>query len=110
MDYKRIYYITTYAKMKMDFVFMDCGEEIGWRVYIINDINYNGKDAGCHATHRNHFQGDTYHCVCWSDRINTFEEAKSIASLWADATDLYTRFPDSFDFIAESILNGWKRR
>lgn len=110
MEYKRIYYITTYAKMTMDFVFMDCGEDIGWRVYIINDIDYKNRNTGGHATHRNHFEGDTYPCICWSAKINTFDEAKAIASLWADTTDLYVRSAGGFDEIAESILNGFKRR
>jgi len=89
--------------MCFDFVFMDCGEAIGWRIYIINNIDYKGRSTSAHATHRLHASGETYKYICWAGRIATLEQAKTIASLWADATTLYIRTGESFDKIAKRL-------
>jgi hypothetical protein len=99
-----MYYRTSDGSMTIDFVFMDCGPEIGWRAYIIDGIDYGGRNTSGHATHRNHFRGDTYPCVCWSDRVDTFEEMKTIVALWGDVTARYTAGNESFDEIAKRLL------
>lgn len=91
--------------MHFDFVFMDCGASVGWRIYIINNIDYKGRNTSSQATHRLHVDGETYKFICWDSRIATLEDAKSIASLWADATMLYIRTGKNFDKIAKELLN-----
>lgn len=104
MNYKRLIYKTLDGSMNIEFVFMDCGERIGWRVYIISDIEYGEQDASGPATHRNHFPGDTYKCICWTRKINTLDEAKTIAALWSDVTSCYIKNGGSFDSIASSLI------
>ena len=102
-----MYYKTSDGKLVFDFVFMYCGGDTGWRVYIINNVNYKGLNQSAHATHRNHFEGDTYKSICWNQRINSLDEAKNIAALWADATSGYIllgRFGMGFDEIVKKLL------
>ena len=103
--YERLDYLSSDGMMWFDFVIMDCGPDIGWRVYIINvdDADYGYRDVSGHATHRNHFDGDTYKSICWSTPICSFQEAKVIAALWADTTALYIKKGGSFDAIAQKL-------
>jgi len=105
VNFERLDYRTTDGSLYIDFVLMDCGPDIGWRVYIINlcDADYAGRDTGGHATHRNHFSGDTYKSICWSTRINTFDEAKAVAAAWGNTTALYIQNGGSFDDIAKRL-------
>jgi hypothetical protein len=105
MDHQRTYYRTSDGSMTLDFVFWNCGPEIGWRAYIIGDIDYGNRNASAHATHRNHFANDTYECICWSGKVDTFEEMKAIAALWSDATALYVKDGGNFNAIAKRLSN-----
>ncbi len=101
MDYQ-----TCIPSLIMDFVFMKVGGNDGWRIYIISDINYKGRQTDGHSTHRLHFDGDTYMCICWRGKIKTLREAKAIAALWADTTAIYIASGvngKSFDAIAAQI-------
>lgn len=104
MDYERLDYTTGDRSLCVDFVFMDCGPVIGWRIYIISRIDYGSRDASSHASHRLHAPRETYPYICWAGRISTLEEAKAIASLWSDATALYIRNGGSFDEIVRNLL------
>ena len=103
MNYERLDYVTGDRTQRFDFVFMDCGPQIGWRVYIINKINYKFRSRSSHATHRLHAAGETYKYICWNHRINTIEEAKNIAAVWADATAQYIKTGRSFDDIVRQM-------
>jgi hypothetical protein len=104
MDYERMYYRSSDGSLILDFVFMYCGPEIGWRAYIITEINYGRfADTSGHASHRNRFEGDTYPCICWSDRVDTLSEMKAIAALWSDVTAIYMETGETFDSIAKSL-------
>ena len=92
------------ADGRMYFSFCFCREGLskGWKIKILDPIDYEGRDTGGHATHRLFFNDCT--CICWAGKISTFEEAKSIASLWADITSLYIRGHGSFDSIASKLM------
>jgi hypothetical protein len=104
VNWERISYVTYDKFLEVDFVFWYCGERIGWRIYIINPINYKGRKTSWHATHRLHYPWDTYPCICWKGKIATLEQAKTVASLWTDATSLYIQFGGSFDEIARKLI------
>jgi hypothetical protein len=89
--------------MRFDFVFMDCGPAIGWRIYIINNIDYKGRDSSSQATHWLHDDGETFKYICWAGRISTLEQAKTVAALWADTIMLYIRTGESFDKIVKRL-------
>lgn len=107
MVYERRDYRTSDGSMDIDFFILYCNEEIGWRIYIISDINYKGRNESGHATHRSHYDDDTYQCVCWLGKLSTLEEAKAVAALWGDCTAGYIKGGGSFDAIAKRLM---KRR
>lgn len=106
MNYERLDYISGDRSLRIDFVFWDCGPSLGWRIYIINKIDYKNRNTSFHTTHRLHFTGDTYPCICWQGKISTLEQAKSVASVWGDATALYIQDGGSFDAIVRRLLKS----
>lgn len=60
-----------------------------WRAYILSQPPYGSRDEGAHATHRLSDGSRKY--VCWSAPIPSFEQAKQVSALWADATQEYIR-------------------
>jgi len=59
----------------------------GWRIYIISQPGYSGHNESSHATHRLRDQRGQY--VCWSGSIESLDDAKRVAALWADCTQQY---------------------
>ena len=102
--------VTTYAelftawwdKMNKYYVFWDLGER-GWRIYIISHIDYQGRDCSSHAAHWLQDNDSSYPYICWNGNIATLEQAKSVASLWAECTTEYIRSYKSFDNIASQL-------
>ena len=60
-----------------------------FRIYILSNVEYRGRDSSCHATHRLR-DGDRYY-VCWSGTIWTEAEARQVAAQWADRTQTYRK-------------------
>jgi hypothetical protein len=58
-----------------------------FRVYILEQPGYDGRDASCHTTHR--LRDASGFFICWSVPITTFEDAKQIAAKWAEMTEIY---------------------
>lgn len=61
--------------------------ETTWRVYIEQQPSYGSRNAGAHASHRLGLPHSPY--VCWTNPLRTYAEARSVAALWADATQQY---------------------
>ena len=104
MRYEYRDYRTSDGSMYIGFGFCNLGFLKGWRIYIIEDIDYEGRDISYHATHRLYYDGDEYACICWEGKLRSFEEAKAVASLWADCTSLYIQGKGSFDAIAKRLI------
>lgn len=102
-DYVRLDYWTSDRSLVVDFVFWDLGIHNGWRIYIISHIDYQGRDYSSHAAHWLHDNDDSYPYICWAGNIETLEQAKSVASLWAECTARYIRSRQSFDDIASQL-------
>lgn len=60
-----------------------------WRAYITRQPSYGRRATDAHSTHRLSSGGRKY--VCWNRPLNTLEQAKQVAALWADATQEYIR-------------------
>jgi hypothetical protein len=60
-----------------------------WRAYIVSQPSYGGRDEGAHPTHR--LSDGCRKYVCWSAPIPSFEQAKQVSAIWADATQEYIR-------------------
>ena len=59
-----------------------------WRVYILRQPPYRGRNDSAHSTHRlSDSDGRKY--ICWAGAIRNLDEAKGVAALWADSTQRY---------------------
>lgn len=84
---KRLTYRTRNGLFYMIFSFEKIST--GWRIYIEATPSYEsyGRDSGAHSTHRLTDGSRSY--VCWSQAIETFDHAKSVARAWSEATSDY---------------------
>lgn len=62
-DYIRLDYWTSDRSLVVDFVFWHRGAR-GWRIYIISQIDYRGRNCSSHAAHWLHDTGDDYPYIC----------------------------------------------
>ena len=69
------------------FRFVWLAEHRAWRVYIDRQPGYGSRNSGAHASHRLGLPNRPY--VCWTNPLRTYAEARSVAALWADATQHY---------------------
>ena len=60
-----------------------------WKAFILNQPSYGGRATDNHSTHR--LQDGSRKYVCWTDPLETLEDARTVASLWADATQEYIK-------------------
>lgn len=58
-----------------------------WRIYILEQPSYRSRATDMHSTHRLGLPHNPY--VCWTDPLRTYEDALTIAALWADMTQRY---------------------
>lgn len=58
-----------------------------WRAYILEHPGYGGRSASSHATHR--LSDSRGYYICWNRSLRSLEEAKQVAALWAECTQLY---------------------
>jgi hypothetical protein len=61
-----------------------------YRPYITAQPDYGRRSTGTHETHRLTGEGGRQY-ICWNRALWSEEEAKSVAALWADATQTYIR-------------------
>ena len=73
----------------------------GWVISILSDIDYGSLPQDLHSTHRGERDGG--YTICWDGYLASLEEAKTIASLWADTTALYIKGLGDFDTIANIL-------
>jgi len=108
MEKEWLDYRSSDGNMYFSFCFCNEGVFKGWKIQILDPIDYKGRNTGGHATHRLFHDNDDYDCICWEGKIRSLEEAKSVASLWGDITSLYIRGMGSFDTIAGKLVKGQK--
>ncbi|WP_460359297.1 hypothetical protein [Mycobacterium sp. ZZG] len=58
-----------------------------WRIYIERQPSYGSRATGAHSTHRLGLPNRPY--ICWTDRLTSYEAARKVAAMWADATQRY---------------------
>lgn len=76
--------------MTYEFVFFDYGDdEESWCIYIISDIDYDTRPSDCHSAHWLKNEDESFRYICWEGEITSFEDALTIASVWADCTTRY---------------------
>jgi len=85
-DGRRIKYRCEDGRTDYEFCFTPL-EDSTWRVYILNQPGYGGRNDSLHATHR--LIDDRGHYICWTDSLLTEEAARSVAKLWSECTQNY---------------------
>jgi hypothetical protein len=65
-----------------------------WRVYILAQPDYRGRQSDSHATHR--LRDEDRQFICWSAPIRSKTDAKTVASQWAEATQRYIKTGQRF--------------
>lgn len=67
-----------------------------YRAYILRQPGYGRLPADLHTTHRlRDGRGRLY--VCWTSPLRSEQEARTVAALWADLTQVYLRTGKSID-------------
>ena len=122
MKYEHIYYLTKDKSLDIEFLFLDLGPSIGWRAYILSDINYKRvsrlrSDSGgtVHrlkeiAGHRYVNSNRDYYYICWTKPIYSLESIRKLAQMWSEITAYYIKYGGTFDTIqpllkARGIIN-----
>jgi hypothetical protein len=82
----RSYYRTHHGRVDYDFGFQRLNA--GWRVYVLGQPPYCGRDTCYIATHRLRDERGRYY-ICWTRPLRTREEAQAVAALWAERTQHY---------------------
>ena len=99
-------YRSSDGMMYLNFLFCYYSDLRTWRIYIIDDIPYDANlRNNFHLTHRLRDRGEDYDYICWGGVIATFEQAKAVASLWADCTSIMLRTGRPFDTICQELKN-----
>jgi hypothetical protein len=65
-----------------------------WRAYIEEQPSYQSRETDSSSTHRLTDGRRKY--ICWTKPLNSLEEAKQVAALWADKTQNYIRTGSRF--------------
>ena len=100
-------YRTSDGRVMIEFLFANRGPALGWRIYIVTDIDYGSRLASDHDTHSHRIESDTYKTISWIGKISTLDQAKAVAALWADATSEYIFCGGkgvSFDMITQKLI------
>lgn len=108
MKYEHVFYTTKYDNLRIEFLFLYISQEVGWRAYILNDINYKRctvlRSTDWRFTHR-FFEADdqryidknrSYPFVCWTSVVQDLEIMKNVAAVWAELTAYYIRNGGTF--------------
>lgn len=115
MKYEHIFYKTSDGLLDIEFLFLDLGDNLGWRGYVLNNINYkqfssNRSDiyTDTHLyidtnQHRYIDKNKDYPYICWTKEIHSLEAMKALAVMWSEITAYYIRYGGTFPEI-QSIL------
>ena len=88
-----IYYRTRDGRADYGFSIAELSDGT-FRAYISSQPGYGSRSTGAHETHRLTDGGRPY--VCWTNRLQSAEDAQRVAALWADATQEYIRTGQRF--------------
>ena len=126
MQYENNFYLTHDRSLDIEFLFVDRGGSIGWRAYILSDIDYKGRSTLCGTIHRltessgvicqqiRRFLADTrevgnrmapIYYICWSQSIHSLEDMREVSKTWAEITAYYIKHGGSFQTIQKTLKN-----
>lgn len=114
MRHENIHYETR-SGLGIDFLLIDLGETLGWRAYILSDIDYwmvsKERSDSFTDTHvyvevnRHRFidPNKDYPYICWTKPIHSLETMHELVTMWAEITDYYIYHGGTFETIQEHL-------
>lgn len=110
MKYEHNFYRTRDRLLDIEFLFLNLGREIGWRAYVLTDINYklfSQERSDAHTdthlyideTRRFIDENKDYPYICWTKPIFDLDTMRDLAQMWSEITAYYIRYGGSFSDI-----------
>ncbi len=124
MQYENNFYLTHDRSLDIEFLFLNRGAGLGWKAYILTDINYRGRCTSCGTIHRliesdaatketvKRFMRATravgiinkpLHYICWSSTITNLDDMRNVAKTWSEITAYYIKHGGSFSTIQKKL-------
>lgn len=115
VKYEHNFYITKDKLLDIEFLFIDLGEEIGWRGYVLSDIDYkqfsDDRSDGYEETHlyidtNRHRYIDVdkdFPYICWTKPVHDLDTMRELAMMWAEITAYYIRNGGDFETIQKKL-------
>lgn len=115
MKYEHNFYITKDKLLDIEFLFLDLGGSIGWRGYVLSDINYkqfsqnrSDKYTDTHLyidenQHRYIDANKDYPYICWTKKIEDLDTMHELAIMWSEITAYYIRYGGTFESIQKKL-------
>ncbi len=115
MKYEHNFYITKDKLLDIEFLFIDLGENIGWRGYVLTDINYKQfsqersdiyTDTHLYIDENKHRYIDEnkdYPYICWTKPIHDLNTMRQLAVMWSEITAYYIRYGGTFEDIESKL-------
>lgn len=116
MKYEHNFYRTSDCLLDIEFLFLDLGHEIGWRGYVLSNINYklfSAQRSDAHTdTHLYIDESRRYidenkdsPYICWTKPIHDLETMHELAQMWSEITAYYIRYGGDFPDIQRKLVN-----
>lgn len=107
MRYEHAWYLTKDKSLNVEFLFLNLGEQSGWRAYILSGVDYKTRSDSCLITHRLYEgrneryidESVAYPYICWSQTVHDLETLKNIAAVWSEITAYYILHGGEFEKI-----------
>lgn len=115
MKYEHNFYITKDKLLDIEFLFLDLGPDIGWRGYVLNEIDYKKFSADrsdiytdTHLyidenKHRYIDKNKDYPYICWTKTIHDLKAMRELAVMWSEITAHYIRYGGKFEDIEKKL-------
>ena len=115
MKYEHNFYRTKDGSLDIQFLFLDLGNELGWRGYVLNDIDYkavsdarsdNYIDTHLYLDNGNNRYIDAnkdYPYICFTKTIKNLDSMHALAELWSEITAYYIKYGGKFEAIEEKL-------
>ena len=117
MKYEHNFYKTSDGLLDIEFLFLDLGQKLGWRGYVLSNINYKQLSANrsdiytdTHLyidenQHRYIDANKDYPYICWTEPIYDLDTMHKLAVWWSEITAYYIRYGGRFEDIQAKLMN-----
>ena len=116
MRYEHNFYCTKDRLLDIEFLFLNLGMKIGWRAYVLSDINYKQfSPERSNAYTDVHLSIDIsrryidinrdYPYICWTKPIHSLDTMHELAQMWSEITAYYIRYGGRFEEIQRVLSN-----